>query len=111
MPCTANCLNIACSVNDCAVVQYSSVVCAVYIAYILTVRALASIAQVYTHRTLHCAIIHATRNVQTEGKFAIILYSTLLHSTVHLTTMACSADYHTLLDHSMHVVMPVARWL
>ena len=65
-------LNIAFSVNDCTVGQHSSIACAVYIARILaSVRAPTSIAQVSTQRILHCAIIHATRNVQTEGKLAV----------------------------------------
>ena len=58
--------------TDCTIVQYSSIACTVYIARILaSVRSLTSIGQAYTQRTLHFAIIHATRNVQTEGKFAV----------------------------------------
>ena len=60
-------LNIAWSVNDCAVGTILAY--AVYIARMLTsVRALTSIAQASTKRTLHCTIIHATRNVR---KFAV----------------------------------------
>ena len=44
-----------------------------YVARILaSVRALMPIAQVSTQRTLPCTIIHATRNVQRGGKFAVL---------------------------------------
>ena len=71
--------------NDCAVGQYSSVVCAVYTAHMLvSVRALTSIAQVSTQRILHHAIIHATCNVQTEGKFAVVASTIARHTVTEL---------------------------
>ena len=85
-------LNIAFSVNDCAVNQYPSIVCAVYTAHMLaSVRAITSIAQVSTQRIYYTAqsfTLHAMfkRNVNCKLTCAHMLnklYQYMLCVTLH----------------------------